>query len=186
MVLQVNAENFGDVSADKAESWADVFANDLANLPRPLIIHISEYQYCDVLAAFYSAQTPGARVLFTSNPEIAPNVVQFYCSDALDSQLRCEIYRYADVVVAANADDAVNALLCGAAVAALPTGDVLATLGRDGRGPQNDFPMTVGAVEADLSVAIAKATRCDKLGAAVAGYRLVHARSATPIEISNN
>ena len=63
----------------------------------------------------------------------------------------------------------IEALACGLPVAALPFPGPLDIVGANGRGPNGDLPMTIGALDEDLSIAIHKALRMDNLAAAVAG-----------------
>ena len=63
----------------------------------------------------------------------------------------------------------IEALACGLPVAALPVPGPLDIIGRNGRGPNDDLPMTIGALDEDLAQAIHKALRLDGLAAAVVG-----------------
>lgn len=65
----------------------------------------------------------------------------------------------------------IEALACGLPVAAYPVAGPLDVIGAHGRGPADDLPMQVGALDEDLALAINKALRCDRTGAAVQGAR---------------
>lgn len=63
----------------------------------------------------------------------------------------------------------IEALACGLPVAAFPVAGPLDIVGANGRGPEDDLPATIGALDEDLALAIRRALRLDPLAAAVAG-----------------
>jgi glycosyltransferase involved in cell wall biosynthesis len=85
-------------------------------------------------------------------------------------------YRSADCFVFPSHTDTfglviIEALACGVPVAAYPVAGPLDILGSDGRGVAGDMPATIGALDDDLELAIAKALRLDRTAAAVYGAR---------------
>ena len=85
-------------------------------------------------------------------------------------------YRSADCFVFPSRTDTfglvmIEALACGLPVAAFPVAGPLDILGREGRGTDGAMPGTVGVLDDDLDIAIAKALRLDRKAAAVFGSR---------------
>lgn len=151
----------------------------LANLPRPIQLYVGRVAPEKNLAAFLGNSDPGSRVVVGDGPSMEALKAQFpdvHFLGALSGEALARAYNSADVFVFPSRTDTfglvmIEALACGVPVAAFDVPGPLDVIGPAGRGPANDLPMTIGAVDPDLSVAIAKALRCDRMGAAVHGSR---------------
>lgn len=152
---------------------------DLADLPRPIMLNVGRVAIEKNLGAFLDADVPGTKVVVGNGPDLArlkaayPHV-RFL--GALHGEDLARAYASADVFVFPSRTDTfglvmIEALACGLPVAAFPVPGPLDVIGRRGYGPHDDLPMGIGALDEDLALAIARALRCDKLGAAVQGAR---------------
>jgi len=149
----------------------------LRDLPRPIMINVGRVAVEKNLAAFLDAPVPGTKVVVGDGPDLAtlraryPEVV---FTGALSGETLASAYGAADVFVFPSRTDTfglvmIEALACGVPVAAYPVPGPIDIIGPHGRGAHDALPMTVGALDHDLSLAIARALRCDRLGAAVYG-----------------
>ena len=149
----------------------------LHDLPRPIMINVGRVAVEKNLAAFLDAPVPGTKVVVGDGPDLAtlraryPEVV---FTGALSGETLASTYGAADVFVFPSRTDTfglvmIEALACGVPVAAYPVPGPIDIIGPHGRGAHDALPMTVGALDHDLSLAIARALRCDRLGAAVYG-----------------
>ncbi|MEP7221781.1 MAG: glycosyltransferase family 1 protein [Novosphingobium sp.] len=151
----------------------------MENLPRPIMLSVGRVAPEKNLAAFLDADVPGTKVVVGDGPALAalkaryPQVVFL---GALAGENLAAAYRTADCFVFPSRTDTfglvlIEALACGLPVAALPVAGPLDILGPDCRGIEGDMPATIGALEDDLALAIAKALRLDRKAAAVFGAR---------------
>lgn len=155
----------------------------LAGLPRPVLLHVAQPGAEADVIRFLAAPVAGSKVVIGGPATGADCGATFL--PPFTNDLLAAAYCAADiaVVLGSTGDDAsaiVDALSCGVPVAALPGEAAHATLGQDGRGADGNLPMTVGAVDADLALAIEKARHCDRLGAAVLGCRLAGRAALQP------
>ncbi|MBA4354793.1 MAG: alpha-mannosyltransferase, partial [Novosphingobium sp.] len=129
------------------------------------------------LGAFLDAEVAGTKVVVGDGPDLArlkaryPHVLFL---GALHGEALAQAYCSADVFVFPSRTDTfglvmIEALACGVPVAAFPVPGPLDIIGASGYGPGSDLPMKIGALDEDICLAIQKALRCDKLGAAVHG-----------------
>ena len=149
----------------------------LADLPRPIMLNVGRVAVEKNLTALLDADVPGTRVIVGDGPDLAmlraryPDAV---FTGALSGEALAGAYRAADVFVFPSRTDTfglvlIEALACGVPVAAYPVPGPIDIVGPDGRGADDSLPMTIGALDEDLTRAIMRALRCDRIGAAVAG-----------------
>ena len=149
----------------------------LRDLPRPIMLNVGRVAVEKNLTAFLDAPVPGTKVVVGDGPDLEmlraryPDAVFV---GALSGEALASAYCAADVFVFPSRTDTfglvmIEALACGVPVAAYPVPGPLDIIGPAGRGPHNSLPMTVGALDDNLTVAIARALRCDRLGAAAIG-----------------
>ncbi|NLR72344.1 glycosyltransferase family 1 protein [Novosphingobium sp. ERN07] len=151
----------------------------LADLPRPIMLNVGRVAIEKNLTAFLDAEVPGTKVVVGNGPDLArlkaayPHV-QFV--GAMHGEDLASAYAAADVFVFPSRTDTfglvmIEALACGLPVAAFAVPGPLDVIGKSGYGPRGDLPMRIGALDDDLALAIQKALRCDRIGAAVQGAR---------------
>lgn len=152
---------------------------ELADLPRPIMLNVGRVAIEKNLVAFLEADVPGTKVVVGSGPDLARLQARFPEAVFLGARHGEELaraYCSADVFVFPSRTDTfglvmIEALACGLPVAAYPVPGPLDVVGARGRGPADDLPMQIGAVDEDLALAIHKALRCDRIAAAVQGAR---------------
>jgi len=157
----------------------------IAVLPGPVLLYVGRVSLEKNLPAFLAADVPGSKVVVGDGPdrarlEAAYPDVRFL--GALAGTDLARAYCSADVFVFPSRTDTfglvmIEALACGVPVAAFPVPGPLDVVGAEGRGPHGDLPMTVGALDEDLGLAIRKALRLDPLGAAIHGASFSWERS---------
>lgn len=151
----------------------------LADLPRPILLNVGRVSPEKNLEAFLALDTPGSKVVVGEGParralqERYPDV---HFIGALEGESLASAYRSADCFVFPSLTDTfglvvIEALACGLPVAAFPVTGPVDLLGRHGHGPDDDFPATVGCVDADLGMAINRALLADRRAAAVFARR---------------
>ena len=151
----------------------------LASLPRPILLNVGRVSAEKNLEAFLSATVPGSKVVIGDGPAIEDLRQRFPQAHFLGTMAGEELasaYRSADCFVFPSRTDTfglviIEALACGLPVAAYPVAGPLDILGKQGRGTDDLFPATVGALDDDLHLAIAKAQQLDRRAAAVFAAR---------------
>lgn len=150
---------------------------ELDALAGPILLYVGRIAPEKNLRAFLGARAPGTKVVVGDGPELSAlrsEYPQARFLGALSGEKLARAYCSADVFVFPSRTDTfglvlIEALACGVPVAGYPVPGPLDIIGANGRGPQGDLPMAVGALDDNLDVAIARALRCDSLGAAVFG-----------------
>ncbi|WP_408591457.1 glycosyltransferase family 4 protein [Novosphingobium sp.] len=150
---------------------------ELADLPRPIQLNVGRVAVEKNLRAFLDAEAPGSKVVVGGGPDLASlraAYPQVTFLGPLAGEKLARAYCSADVFVFPSKTDTfglvmIEAMACGLPVAAYPVAGPLDIVGAAGYGPNGDLPMRVGVLHEDLSIAIAGALRCDRLGAAVHG-----------------
>ncbi|MDF8333874.1 glycosyltransferase family 4 protein [Novosphingobium cyanobacteriorum] len=153
--------------------------DEIKHLPRPIMLNVGRVAIEKNLRAYLDADVPGTKVVVGDGPDLAmlraayPNV-KFL--GALSGERLARAYCAADVFVFPSCTDTfglvmIEAMACGVPVAAYPVPGPIDVVGPTGHGPADDLPMQVGALHEDLSIAIGKALRCDRMGTAVYGGR---------------
>jgi len=151
----------------------------LSELPRPILLNVGRVAPEKNLAAFLAAPVAGSKVVVGEGPAL-PDLAHRY-PDAhfvgpMAGEELASAYRTADCFVFPSLTDTfglvmIEALACGVPVAALPVAGPLDVLGANGRGVDEDFPATIGALDQNLTVAIERALRLDRQAASVYGCR---------------
>lgn len=152
---------------------------ELADLPRPIMLNVGRVAIEKNLVAFLEAQGPGTKVVVGTGPDLARLQARFPEAVFLGARHGEELaraYCSADVFVFPSRTDTfglvmIEAMACGLPIAAYPVPGPLDVVGAKGRGPADDLPMQIGALDEDLALAIYKALRCDRMAAAVQGAR---------------
>lgn len=152
---------------------------DLADLPRPIMLNVGRVAIEKNLTAFLDADVAGTKVVVGNGPDLArlkAAYPQVRFLGALHGEDLACAYASADVFVFPSRTDTfglvmIEALACGLPVAAFPVPGPLDVVGSKGRGPDHRLPMQIGALDEDLALAITRALRCDRMGAAVQGAR---------------
>ena len=150
---------------------------ELGSYPGPVLLYVGRIAPEKNLPQFLDAQVPGHKVVVGDGPDLAglrnryPEVTFL---GPLSGEALARAYCSADVFVFPSRTETfglvlIEALACGLPVAALPVPGPLDIIGRTGRGPNGDLPMTIGALNEDLELAINQALRMDSLAAAVVG-----------------
>ena len=150
---------------------------ELTGWPGPVMLYVGRVAAEKDLPAFLDLALPGRKVVVGDGPqlhELQTRYPEVTFLGALSGERLARAYCSADVFVFPSRTDTfglvvIEALACGLPVAALPVPGPLDIIGPDGRGADGMFPATIGALDADLSVAIQKALRLDPLAAAIAG-----------------
>lgn len=150
---------------------------ELADAAGPVLLSVGRVAIEKNLTAFLDADVPGTKVVVGDGPDLLrlkARYPQVRFVGALHGEALAQAYCMADVFVFPSRTDTfglvmIEALACGVPVAAFPVPGPLDIIGATGHGPGSDLPMQIGALDQDLGIAIQKALRCDKLGAAVYG-----------------
>jgi glycosyltransferase involved in cell wall biosynthesis len=151
----------------------------LADLPRPILLNVGRVSLEKNLEAFLDADVPGSKVVVGDGPaleDLKQRYPEAHFMGALSGEELASAYRAADSFVFPSKTDTfglvvIEALACGVPVAALPVPGPLDILGSRGRGVDDDFPATVGALDEDLAVAIQRSLTLDRQAAAIFGAR---------------
>jgi glycosyltransferase involved in cell wall biosynthesis len=157
----------------------------IAKLPRPILLSVGRVAQEKNLAAFLGADVPGTKVIVGDGPALAELQQRFpeaVFLGALSGEELASAYRTADCFVFPSLTDTfglvvVEALACGLPVAAYPVSGPIDILGRNGRGPDDEMPATIGALDFDLKRAVCKALTLDRAAAAVFGARFTWERA---------
>ncbi len=150
---------------------------ELKSLTGPIMLNVGRVAAEKNLTAFLDADVPGTKVVVGDGPDLAMLAERYpevRFLGALVGEDLARAYCSADVFVFPSHTDTfglviIEALACGLPVAAYPVAGPLDILGANGRGPGNNLPATVGALDEDLAIAIQRARRLDPLAAAVYG-----------------
>ena len=152
---------------------------ELANLPRPILLNVGRVAPEKNIEAFLEAKVAGTKVVVGDGPALAEMKKRYpdvHFLGAMAGEQLASAYRSADCFVFPSLTDTfglvvIEALACGLPVAAFPVAGPIDMRGANGRGPDEDFPATVGAVDPDLAIAMQRALRADRRAAAVFGAR---------------
>lgn len=150
---------------------------ELTALQGPVMLYVGRVAPEKNLTDFLEADVPGTKVVVGDGPDLArlrQVWPQVRFTGSLAGEMLARAYCSADVFVFPSRTDTfglvmIEALACGLPVAAFPVPGPLDVIGMTGRGPRGELPMTVGALDEDLGLAIRKALRVDPLAAAVYG-----------------
>jgi glycosyltransferase involved in cell wall biosynthesis len=151
----------------------------MAQLPRPIMLNVGRIALEKNLEAFLDADVPGSKVIVGDGPaleDLRRRYPQAHFLGSLAGEELASAYRAADTFVFPSKTDTfglviIEALACGVPVAALPVAGPLDILGRNGRGEDDAFPATVGALDDILTHAIGRSLQLDRQAAAIFGAR---------------
>ena len=151
----------------------------ISGLPRPILLNVGRVAPEKNLEAFLDCPVAGSKVVVGDGPTLAEYRRRYphaHFLGPLEGQNLAAAYRAADCFVFPSRTDTyglvmIEALACGAPVAAFPVPGPLDVFGADGRGGASQIPATVAALDNNLAVAIARALRLDRRAAAVFGAR---------------
>lgn len=165
---------------------------EIATLPGPVALYVGRVSTEKNLPAFLDVKGPYVKVVVGDGPDLdrlRAAYPQVHFLGARSGQELARAYCSADVMVFPSRTDTfglvmIEALACGLPVAAFPVPGPLDIIGSDGRGPDGTLPMTIGALDEDLEIAIARASRCDRQGAAVHGASFSWERATDQFELA--
>ncbi|WP_156841163.1 glycosyltransferase family 4 protein [Novosphingobium aquimarinum] len=151
----------------------------MADLPGPILLYVGRVAPEKNIDAFLDMAVPGTKVVVGDGPSL--DALRRRHRDcrflgALAGQDLASAYRSADCFVFPSLTDTfglvvIEALASGVPVAAYPVTGPIDILGRDGRGAERDLPRAAGAVDADLTKAVARALEVRREDALTLGQR---------------
>lgn len=142
---------------------------ELKRLSRPILLNVGRVAIEKNIEAFLKLQVPGSKVVVGGGPALEKLKAHFPDTLFLGPKSGAELaacYVAADVFVFPSRTDTfglvnIEALACGLPVAAYPVPGPLDILGPSGRGVHGG-KWRIGALDEDLSTAIARALRADR------------------------
>lgn len=145
----------------------------LADLPKPILLSVGRVAIEKNLEAFLGAAVAGTKVVVGDGPAMAELKAKYPDAVFMGSLSGSELasaYAAADVFVFPSKTDTfglvmIEALACGVPVAGYPVPGPLDIIGAKGCGPYDELATPVGAVDASLSTAIARALACNSAAA---------------------
>jgi glycosyltransferase involved in cell wall biosynthesis len=151
----------------------------LADLPKPILLSVGRVAIEKNLECFLDAAVAGTKVVVGDGPafeELKARFPDAIFMGSLSGDELAQAYAAADVFVFPSKTDTfglvmIEALACGVPVAGYPVPGPLDIIGESGRGPNDDLPVPVGAVDESLSAAIAAALSAKRNAAADYGSR---------------
>jgi glycosyltransferase involved in cell wall biosynthesis len=151
----------------------------LADLPRPILLSVGRVAIEKNLEAFLGAAVAGTKVVVGDGPamvQLKANYPDAMFTGALSGAELASTYAAADVFVFPSKTDTfglvmIEALACGVPVAGYPVAGPLDIIGGEGRGPFGQLANPVGAVDASLATAIARALSFEKKAVSDYGAR---------------
>lgn len=149
----------------------------LSHLPRPLFLSVGRVAKEKNLDAFLQCNGAGSKVVVGDGPMLAELKAKYpyvHFTGSLQGAELAGAYAAADVFVFPSKTDTfglvlIEALACGVPLAGYPVAGPMDIAGIAGRGPNSDLAHPVGALNADLAIAMAQALRCSRDAAASYG-----------------
>lgn len=149
----------------------------LSHLPRPLFLSVGRVAKEKNLDAFLQCNVAGSKVVVGDGPMLAELKAKYpdvHFTGSLQGAELAGAYAAADVFVFPSKTDTfglvlIEALACGVTVAGYPVAGPMDIAGIAGRGPNSDLAHPVGALNADLAIAMAQALSCSRDAAATYG-----------------
>lgn len=150
---------------------------ELANLPRPLLLYVGRVAPEKNIGAFLGAAVAGTKIVVGDGPALGELRAQFpdaHFLGALHGQRLARAYCSADVFVFPSLTDTfglvlIEALACGVPVAAFPVQGPIDILGPASRGIYNQLDREAGSLDASLSAAIVRALGASRSAASELG-----------------
>lgn len=137
----------------------------MAGLPGPVLLYVGRVAPEKNIEAFLDARMPGTKVVVGDGPAL--DALRRRHPDcrflgSLSGEELASAYRSADCFVFPSLTDTfglvvIEALASGVPVAAYPVTGPVDILGREARGAERDLPRPAGAIDEDLSTAVARA-----------------------------
>ncbi len=149
----------------------------LATLPKPVFLSVGRVAKEKNLDAFLDSHVRGSKVVVGDGPmleELRQRYPDVHFTGALHGQELASAYSAADVFVFPSRTDTfglvmIEALATGTPVAGYPVAGPIDIVGPKGRGADGALTEPVGALENDLSGAMARALECGRPAAATYG-----------------
>jgi glycosyltransferase involved in cell wall biosynthesis len=146
----------------------------LANLPKPILLSVGRVAIEKNLESFLGAAVAGTKVVVGNGPALEELTARFpdaVFTGSLTGHELAQAYAAADVFVFPSKTDTfglvmIEALACGVPVAGYPVPGPLDIVGAKGLGALNTLDEPVGAVNENLTTAIAGALLCSSNAAA--------------------
>ncbi|KAB7648208.1 glycosyltransferase family 4 protein [Polymorphobacter fuscus] len=156
----------------------------LADLPRPIALHVGRVAVEKNVEAFLAAEWHGSKVVVGDGPALDALQARFpqaHFLGSLHGEALASTYVGADIVVFPSRTDTfglviIEALACGTPVAGYPVPGPLDILGGDGCGTEGPAAR-IGGVDADLATAMRAALTADRADCARYGGRFSWDRS---------
>jgi glycosyltransferase involved in cell wall biosynthesis len=151
----------------------------MADIPGPVLLYVGRVTPEKNIEAFFAIDMPGSKVVVGDGPaldSLRRRHPDCRFLGALAGEELASAYRSADCFVFPSLTDTfglvvIEALASGVPVAAYPVTGPVDILGREGRGAESDLPRPAGAVDADLSAAVARALNVSREDALALGTR---------------
>ena len=158
---------------DNALDPATVVPEEIARLPRPILLNVGRVAPEKNIGAFLELDVPGTKVVVGGGPALDKLKAAYPDVLFLGSKQGLELastYCAADVFVFPSRTDTfglvnIEALACGLPVAAFPVAGPIDILGSDGRGVHGGAK-PIGALDEDLGEAVRRALHADRAAAA--------------------
>lgn len=162
----------------------------LSHLPRPLFLSVGRVAKEKNLDAFLQCNVAGSKVVVGDGPMLAELKAKYpdvHFTGSLQGAELAGAYAAADVFVFPSKTDTfglvlIEALACGVPVAGYPVAGPMDIAGIAGRGPNSDLAHPVGALNADLAIAMAQALSCSRDAAATYGRKFSWDRCTSQFE----
>lgn len=146
----------------------------LANLPGPILLSVGRVAIEKNLESFLGAAVAGTKVIVGDGPALGELKARYrdaVFTGSLTGHELAQAYAAADVFVFPSKTDTfglvmIEALACGVPVAGYPVPGPLDIIGAKGLGALNELDEPVGAVNENLTTAIAGALLCSRNAAA--------------------
>ena len=145
---------------------------EIDTLPRPIMLNVGRVAPEKNIEAFLEADVTGTKVVVGDGPALAEMKKRYpevRFLGAMSGEQLASAYRSADCFVFPSLTDTFGLVVIEALACGVPVAGPIDILGAEGRGPDGEFPATVGAVNEDLAIAIQRALRADRQAAAVFG-----------------
>lgn len=150
-----------------------------AHLPGPILLSVGRVAVEKNLEAFLSAPAVGTKVIVGDGPmldQLRARYPDAVFLGALHGKDLASAYASADIFVFPSLTDTfglvmIEALASGLPVAGFPVPGPLDVIGRFGLGASDEWSRPVGALNPDLSLAIARAERCSSADCVAAAKR---------------
>ncbi len=147
-----------------------ILAAEFKDMQRPIQLYVGRVAVEKNIEAFLATQHPGSKVVVGDGParaQLQRDYPDVHFLGVKQGDALAAAYASADIFVFPSKTDTfglvmLEAMASGAPVAAFPVPGPLDVIGAVGRGTQPEFDALVGALNHDLSAAIAQALSCNR------------------------